>query len=61
MRHILLAVALVANTAAYAADPVKATGSIEVTNAGGMMGPITSSAGDEPPLDAVKLSITSDG
>ena len=36
---------------------VKAKGSVTLTNAGGMM----DGRGDDPPLDAIGLSITSDG
>lgn len=41
--------------------PVKATGAVELKDAAGDMGPITTSEGEEPPLDVTLLSIQSDG
>jgi hypothetical protein len=41
--------------------PVKATGSVELKDAAGDMGPISTSSGEEPPLDVVLLAIRSDG
>jgi len=46
---------------AGAAPPVKATGSVELPDAAGDMGPMHMSSGDVPALDVVKLSIKSDG
>src|ERR1039457_1280872 len=42
-------------------NPVRATGSVELKNPAGNMGPITTSSGEEPPLDVVLLAIKSDG
>lgn len=41
--------------------PIKAVGSVELPDAAGDMGPITTSDKDEPPLDVVKLALKSDG
>jgi len=41
--------------------PMKATGSIELKDAAGDMNPITTSEGEEAPLDVVLLAIKSDG
>src|ERR1017187_5364276 len=38
-------------------NPVRATGSVELKNPAGNMGPITTSSGEEPPLDVVLLAI----
>ena len=59
-----LAVALpAANATAQekAPAPVKGVGSVELPDAAGDMGPMSSSAGEEPPLDVVKLALRSDG
>lgn len=68
MRVAALAFALaVAVPVAHAAvapkapAPVKAVGSVELADAAGDMGPITTSDGTEPPLDVVKLVLKSDG
>ena len=42
-------------------NPVKAMGEVELQDAAGDMGPITTSSGEEPPLDVVLLAIRSDG
>ena len=44
-----------------AAAPVKAAGAVELPDAAGDMGPISTSEGSEPPLDVVKLALRSDG
>lgn len=41
--------------------PVKAAGAIELKDAAGDMGPISTSSGSEPALDVVALAIRSDG
>jgi hypothetical protein len=59
-----LAVALpAANATAQeeAPAPVKGVGSVELSDAPGDMGPMSSSSGEEPPLDVVKLALRSDG
>jgi hypothetical protein len=47
--------------AAQEDNPVKATGEVELQDAAGDMGSITTSDGEEPPLDVVLLAIRSDG
>ncbi|MHB8811188.1 MAG: hypothetical protein ACYC9M_14425 [Desulfobulbaceae bacterium] len=42
-------------------NPLKATAEAELKDAAGDMGPITTSDGEEPPLDVVLLAIKSDG
>jgi len=46
---------------AQEAKPVKAAGAVELKDAAGDMGSITTSDGEEPPLDIVLLAIKSDG
>jgi hypothetical protein len=60
---LLLAVALAGPARAEAPRPIKAVGSVELADVAGDMGPITTSEGEEPPLDVVKLAIAiaSDG
>jgi len=47
--------------AGSAEKPMKATGSVELKDPAGDMNPITTSEGEEPPLDVVLLAIKSDG
>lgn len=54
---VLSGVALLAAQAA----PIKAVGSVDLKDAAGDMGPISTSGGNEPPLDVIALSIKSDG
>lgn len=52
---------LSAAAAAQEAKPVKAAGAVELKDGTGDMGPISTSKGEEPPLDVVLLGIRSDG
>lgn len=52
---------LSAAAAAQEPKPVKAAGTVELKDAAGDMGPITTSDGEEPALDVVALAIASDG
>jgi hypothetical protein len=69
MRYILFVVlsallvlpALAATAPPESAHPVKAAGSIELKDPAGDMDPITTTGGEEPPLDVVLLAIRSDG
>ena len=65
MKHALIALAVLLALSAYAADttkPLKAKGSIELTDPAGDVAPIhTSNDKDYPGFDVVKLSIKSDG
>ena len=69
MRYVVLVLltaliafpAFAASQPAKSAGPIKATGSIELKDAAGDMDPITTSEGEEPPVDVVALSIASDG
>ena len=48
-------------SAAPPEKPLKAAGSVELKDSAGDMNPITTSDGEEPPLDVVLLAIKSDG
>jgi hypothetical protein len=66
MQWILLVLVVLTSSMSLAAAPpeentVKATGEVELHDAAGDMGPITTSSGEEPPLDVVLLAIKSDG
>lgn len=58
---LLLGAVLAGPARAQAPRQIKAAGSVELPDAAGDMGPITTSEGEEPPLDVVKLAIASDG
>ncbi len=58
---LLLAAALAGPARAEAPRQIKAVGSVELADAAGDIGPISTSEGEEPPLDVVKLAIASDG
>lgn len=58
---LLTTFALAGAAWAGAPGPIKAVGMVELPDAAGDMGPISTSEGDVPPLDVVKLVIASDG